>query len=336
MRFPKLLPMLLLILLGSCKTDPKPETEVANPVWSTVYRHDSILWFSLGFSDAENGLISGARLDHEGYLRGNILMKTSNSGQSWEEVPTADFPVFTDIVFLDKNVGLATAQSRIYRTLDGGTNWVKVYENSTISPEAIAFADQSNGLVTGLFGVVLKTTDGGLHWNLQPSGYHCHLGDVDMTDSNTAYATGYMNQTDHLYGAILITHDGGISWDSIPTGQLMCSSLSFPSKNAGYVFGATLSGSMLLRTSDAGISWETSIQSSFAGTAATSFIDAPRGFSVGQNGRIIRTIDYGQNWESMQSNTNASLGRIQMIDINNGYAIGIDDGSMKGVVLRYR
>lgn len=336
MRNAKLLAFLLLLLLGSCKTDPKPETEVPNPVWSTVNSQDSVLWFSLGFSDAENGLISGARLDHEGYLRGNVLLKTSNSGQSWEEVPTADFPVFTDIVFLDKNVGLATAQSSIYRTVNRGSDWLKVYENSTVNPEAISFADQNNGLVTGLFGLVLKTTDGGLHWNLQPSGYHCHLADVDMTDSNTAYAAGYMNQTDHLYGAILITHDGGISWDSIPTGQLMCSSLSFPSKNAGYVFGATLSGSVLLRTSDAGITWETSIQSSFAGTNATSFIDAPRGFSVGQNGRIIRTIDYGQNWESMESNTNAYLGRIQMIDINNGYAIGFDYESMEGVVMRYR
>lgn len=336
MRFPKLLPMLLLILLGSCKTDPKPETEVANPVWSTVYRHDSILWFSLGFSDAENGLISGARLDHEGYLRGNILMKTSNSGQSWEEVPTADFPVFTDIVFLDKNVGLATAQSRIYRTLDGGTNWVKVYENSTISPEAIAFADQSNGLVTGLFGVVLKTTDGGLHWNLQPSGYHCHLGDVDMTDSNTAYATGYMNQTDHLYGAILITHDGGSHWDSIPTGQVMCNTLSFPSKNTGYVFGTSLSAGVLLKTTDAGQTWETTIQPAFSSTFSTSFVDSPNGYAAGQNGQIIHTIDYGRNWENMESNTAASLAHIQMIDKNNGYAAGFDEVAKKGVVLRYR
>lgn len=336
MRFTKLLPLLLLLALGSCKSDPKPEIEVPNPVWSIVHSQDSIVWFSLGFYDAENGIVSGARLDHEGYLRGNILMKTGNSGQSWEEVPTTGMPVFTDIVFIDRNIALATAQNSIYRTINGGSDWTPVYVNSTAQPEAIAFADQNNGLVTGLFGLVLKTTDGGLSWNLQPSGYHCQLGDVEMTDSNTAYAAGYWNQTDHLYGAILITRDGGTHWDSIPTGQVMCNTLSFPSKNTGYVFGTSLSGAVLLKTKDAGHTWETMIQPAFNGVISTSFVDSPNGYAVGQNGQIIHTNDYGQNWENMESNTTASFHRIQMIDKNNGYAAGFDEVAKKGVVLRYR
>ena len=116
----------------------------------------------------------------------------------------------------------------------------------------------------------------------------------------------------------------------------MCSTLSFPSKNTGYIFGTSLTSGVLLKTKDAGLTWETLIKPAYSGIASTSFVDSPRGFAAGQNGQIIRTIDYGQNWESVESNTTANLFRLQMIDINNGYALGYDDASRKGVVLRYR
>src|SRR5690606_37027137 len=112
--------------------------------------------------------------------------RTTDGGTTWmamtaEEIPSA--AILSDIDALDGNTAyLITAPSAggasnngIWKTTDGGTNWVKYSATSSFSATAsfanhIYFWDANNGYsggdpVAGKFEMY-NTTDGGATWNV--------------------------------------------------------------------------------------------------------------------------------------------------------------------------
>ena len=69
---------------------------------------------------------------------------------------------------------------------------------------------QIQGLLS-VGGTILKTTDGGNHWQPQTSGTTNFLYGVSFTDVNTGTAVGFG-------GTILRTTNGGSSWDPQTSG----------------------------------------------------------------------------------------------------------------------
>src|SRR5258708_7270284 len=67
---------------------------------------------------------------------------------------------------------------------------------------AVAALDASIGLVAGVEGIILSTTDGGASWTLQLSGTGYTLWGISFVDPNTGWAVGD-------FGTILSTTDGG-------------------------------------------------------------------------------------------------------------------------------
>lgn len=82
---------------------------------------------------------------------------------------------FSDVHFFNSNEGLAIQsfpanESFIYRTVNGGVNWDTVYFNTNqYSVQRFEFVNDSVGFAYG--SVVLKTTDGGLTWSPEFSGF---------------------------------------------------------------------------------------------------------------------------------------------------------------------
>jgi len=70
---------------------------------------------------------------------------------------------------------------------------------------AAAALDPNTVVAVGGFGTILRTTDGGDSWTLQPSGTTENLFGVSFVDANTGTAVG-----DHE--TILRTDDGGDTW----------------------------------------------------------------------------------------------------------------------------
>jgi photosystem II stability/assembly factor-like uncharacterized protein len=85
----------------------------------------------------------------------------------------------------------------------------------------------------------------------------------------------------------------------------------------------------LLRTENAGATWERVSLNVPEPLFGMSFIDNKTGWVVGYKGRIIRTYDGGRNWVEQSSNTGADLFSVSFHK-NRGYAIGRD-----GLVMRY-
>ncbi|GAA4827100.1 WD40/YVTN/BNR-like repeat-containing protein [Algivirga pacifica] len=107
---------------------------------------------------------------------GGTVVYTTDAGEVWhvKQISGAESMDFRDIVaFSDKEAMVVSAGSpaRIYKTEDGGENWTLLYENNAKeiflngmefwNPQAgIAFGDPIDGKL-----FVLRTEDGGVHWD---------------------------------------------------------------------------------------------------------------------------------------------------------------------------
>ena len=68
--------------------------------------------------------------------------------------------------------------------------------------QGVSFTEASTGTAVGVFGTILRTTDGGSTWTAQDSGTTNRLLGVSFTDASTGTAVG-------SGGTILRTTDGG-------------------------------------------------------------------------------------------------------------------------------
>src|SRR5262245_23524075 len=55
---------------------------------------------------------------------------------------------------------------------------------------------------------------------------------------------------------------------------------------------------------------------------AVTFIDADRGWAVGDRGTIWHTVDGGRRWEQQNSGVSCRLEAAQFLDANNGWIVG--------------
>ncbi|NOT36807.1 MAG: T9SS type A sorting domain-containing protein [Saprospiraceae bacterium] len=151
--------------------------------WENVSPGKPNLLYDITFTNSGTGFASGS----------NILWRTDDGGNSWQEV--IDFPFerpadwIRSIMFVNKDLGFACADiGRIYRTKDGGNNWERL--NSPIQDPLfeVDFIDEKNGFITGFNGTILRTIDGGESWEIQKSPLGTeHNYSIDFVDKDHAY-----------------------------------------------------------------------------------------------------------------------------------------------------
>ncbi|MBK9099546.1 MAG: T9SS type A sorting domain-containing protein [bacterium] len=159
------------------------------------------------FIDASTGFIASAQYWGEG-CDGSIL-KTTNGGETWSEQPVQDsteWNAWHSISFSDSQNGIAVGTrcetmsgwGDIFRTTDGGVNWILAFENDFYSFffTSAASSDSNYFWVSGFDfsrgSVILFSSDNGLNWTSQiDSGlYNNSLNDICFVNSTTGWAVG--------------------------------------------------------------------------------------------------------------------------------------------------
>ncbi len=156
--------------------------------------------------------------------------------------------------------------------------------------EAVKFINQQTGIAVGAAGTIMKTTNEGLNWSVQPSPIYAYLWDVTYVDINIWIAVGVYNSSGNN-GVILRTTNGGNNW-SIVLNQSGANykGVDFPSPNAGYVVGA----GTIHKSTDQGATWV--LQPTGLGNFYTvDFYDDLIGAAAGINSLSI-TTNGGVNW----------------------------------------
>ncbi len=150
---------------------------------------------------------------------------------------------------------------------------------------AVAFANDSRGWVVGN-GVILATTDGGLHFAAQYRG-PLDLTGIQALNANDAVA--------YSRNAILITKNGGRAWSEVRQSGLALIQADFTSPTTGFaVRGARNSfGGSLFRTPDGGRVWRP--VHGVSGVTAVTFSGPSVGWASDGN-TVYRTIDGGAVW----------------------------------------
>jgi photosystem II stability/assembly factor-like uncharacterized protein len=302
-----------------------------------------------------------------------FIVHTNDGGITWEPLPIPEerndgyHYNFRDVYFIDALTGyFCDDKGGIFKTLNGGYNWIRVYQHlPRRNIQSVFFNDSLNGWAVGNYLPLFKTTDGGDTW---------------IKDSSIVTVNGENHQeisfVDSLNGWIMNTYDfykttnGGTTWeeiiiDSVNDGQqlgglyhielqvydnqylwLSTSWGVYSSSDSGntwsmifdeiifdgiyfldLVNGYATKSRKYYKTTDAGLSWHD--QTFFITEKdlnGVDFIDEQTGWAVGYDGTILHTTNGGEVWQPQTSGSNNHLYDVKFWNGNLGYIVADNGG----------
>ena len=240
-------------------------------------------------------------------------LRTLDGGSTWTSgsVPGAGSVHFYTIAAIDSEIAYFSGydmelnETRIYKTLDGGNNWMLQYQNGETGAfiNSIAFWNDSAGLavsdaVDSSF-IILRTVDGGENW--------------DQVDTENIPAP--------LTGEFAGFADGGGTSLSMAGDKYAWFGTAYDVESDDPI--------RVFRSSDQGLSWEvseTNLTSSgvYHGITSMTFIDSLSGFAGSSNypweetvgtprTTLVKTTDGGKTWESVNSFPSVDVGTLAII-----------------------
>lgn len=261
------------------------------------------------------------------------LYSTKDGGKSWRTKIEPSNKGSYDFDFIDSLIGYSHYESGIYKTVDGGSNWVKVY---SFSPNpypslSIFFMNASQGWIVFDRGRIIHTSDGGLSWNEQKSNTDQPLFDIEFVDDKHGWIVGEK-------GVILRTNNSGENWENIEIfdAEFDIVKVDFTNPLNGWIVGKWFSDLFgpVLHTTDGGDSWNViEFEENFHGGNDIEFLDENIGWMLGYYNTtyysgavyLYQTIDGGNNWEKRVLPGQLCCGpdyQIDFISGNEGWLIG--------------
>ena len=229
-------------------------TRDGGEIWEAQASGTRHLLSGIHFVDAENGWAVG---------EWGTILHTADGGQHWETQQTGEDVMLNGLYFLDAARGWAVGEfGTMLFTGDGGRTWARrggeidieitqrvrgeALTIKDLSLYAVYFANDLEGWIAGIDGVMFRTADGGESWEILTPATERSLFDVEVR-GRRGWAVG--NE-----GTFLISTDGGLTWRQrpfIPTTYWLYR-VSFLTPELGYAVGAH---GTAFRTEDGGKNW---------------------------------------------------------------------------------
>jgi photosystem II stability/assembly factor-like uncharacterized protein len=210
----------------------------------------------------------------------NQLVSTHDAGASFA-IKTLPTSILSDVFFVDSTVAYAVGKS-VWKTIDGGDNWTKLYDfPASTGYNSLFFESEQKGWIIKKEGVY-KTINGGLDWQVVNTdtinlGYG---GSIFFLNSDTGYISN--NYT------IQKTVDGGVSWNKIFSCAYTTNiyhDIHFVSDNVGYI----TDGPRIFKTIDGGNTWTKEVVlASSSSLIELHFTDSNHGWACGSKGTILK------------------------------------------------
>jgi photosystem II stability/assembly factor-like uncharacterized protein len=291
----------------------------------SFYKAGSAQWFSQA-SGTENNLRCISFVNaNTGYICGDdVLLKTTNAGINWIKTDFAGF--WNSIYFINSSTGFLCGENgKILKTTNEGANWIQLNSGVNTNLTSIRFTNENTGYVTGWFKTLLVTTNGGNTFS-NPFGSAYYMWRQTFVLNNYIFLVG-------SEGALFRSSNSGASWDSLYIGMPnSLSSVHFFENGNGFVFGCCgaffrahqfgdhwmhdtvyltqgwaledcfFSGNTgwsvgelgsIVRTTDAGISWESLPSNTQSALKSVKFVNNMTGWAAGFDGVILKTTNGG-------------------------------------------
>lgn len=175
---------------------------------------------------------------------------------------------------------------------------------------AVHFADAQNGWIGGSVQTILKTTNGGMSWNLQYTGAPWDtIFSISFVNSSLGWAAG-------SNGKVIQSIDGGNNWTNRNvSSDVQIKYIRFTSAQNGWIVGTDV-----LHTTDGGQNWESVILSSPNEFVTGCFLDSLHGWLADTAG-IFRTINGGATFQRYEIDTSRLITHMKFGSQQTGYMI---------------
>jgi photosystem II stability/assembly factor-like uncharacterized protein len=287
------------------------------------------------YLDATHGWVAEAAGSSKACVDHVVIFSTVDGGQTWQE--SAPIPVAvksaTDEIWLPDYLPMGHSLDFV----DRQHGWLVIQTGP---------ANMLGGVNPGV-GALYRTTDGGLHWTVEPTNLDlaavglgsgdsaCWVnGGVSFISSDTGWMQFLCPGMHGSEAALLVTHDGGTSWHlQLLAGNAACGYCEsdlpvFFDARHGIVTAQSPSIG-LLATSDGGVTWS---PRSLPPTADfVDFVDPNNGWATDGTPpavaqpvaiKLYHTSDGGKTWTSIDANLphpTQGSSPLYFVDANNGF-----------------
>ncbi|HEX2788130.1 MAG TPA: YCF48-related protein [Ignavibacteria bacterium] len=258
---------------------------------------------------------------------------STNSGVDWITNYLDVNSDLTSVEFLNSQTGFITSNiSKIYRTINGGYNWISMNIGESMIYKDIKFFDSNLGILIGE-KEIYKTINGGLNWNLLTTYPHNYtLNKIAFSNDSTIYICGTKSPSGigANTGVILKSSNRGESWLESNAGTVLFS-IKFISNNNIICLGI----GKVYKSTDNGLSWINKLNADGVYMYDVEFFDSSNGYLIGYNsGNVyfLKTINGGDNWgagPSLPMSTSVTNHTIKKVNETIGYITG-----PKGLILK--
>lgn len=244
-----------------------------------------------------------------------FTLSYSQSNSQWVNLNMGNgFNIF-DFSFPNAQTGYICGYGGLFKkTTNGGNNWINMsFPTTQFNMNAVHFFNASTGLLSSDSDTIYRTSNGTNNWSEK-----IYIGiavfDFQFFDSLNGFAAGN--------NRFAKTTNGGLNW-TVSTIQTI-GQIFFINQNTGWTLANIPAGSNILKTTDAGTTWQ--IQHStnnFRIIYDIFFIDENTGYTSGYRHNILKTTNGGLNWISQNDEASAQgLYSIYFINANSGWAVG--------------
>lgn len=252
------------VLFGDASFISKDEGWAVGVAGTVIHTSDGgKTWKSLNSGIGKDLLSVFFLDDRRGWAVGEYgtIIHTDDGGITWATQLEPVDKSYNGVFFVDQNTGWVIGENgTILHTEDGGKSWAPqeckefaadVKASGWDRPESalygIFFRDRDNGWLTGMDGVIIKTTDGGKNWSKVPSGTDKPIYSI-LIRGTKGWAVGSK-------GVYLMSNDGGNTWLLKPKAvktKYWLRQIAFCNDKEGFIVGAT--GTVAI-TKDGGNTW---------------------------------------------------------------------------------
>jgi photosystem II stability/assembly factor-like uncharacterized protein len=325
----------LMLLIGCGKA-------IAPGSWQPVKMEVANTYYELNFISPQVGWLTGWFEKGPEETEGWEILQTRNGGQTWEKLANQAENRLQYVYFINEQLGWGlTLDKDIVHTTDGGQTWavqrkagkvnVKYFYKNPQSPTEIPdplaivrFIGPNSGWAWGggtrrekeyeKAGLFLRTEDGGQTWQSIPYPFENELKTVFFVDPKNGWAAD-------TKAGLYKTVDGGQNWTKQPDDlqRPSINGIFFLNPAAGWVVGDSYVGI----TADGGQTWKR-IKLKNRYLYDVNFIDANRGWAVGDKNTILSTTDGGVYWQPADSGLDdaATFTRVKFFADQSGWVAG--------------
>jgi photosystem II stability/assembly factor-like uncharacterized protein len=239
-----------------------------------------------------------------------LIIISTDYGETWATIQSGTDKNFWNIQFITEQIGWLVGEgSSAFKTTDSGDTWINQPTPLSGYPYwDVSFLDTSFGYICTNSGLILRTLNGGLNWDVKQAGDNYGLYTISAVTRTKATAIGFPGK--HVY-----TSDGGENWEFITY---------LGDESYNMVFLDTLKGFATniingYETTNGGRNW--AVRFDMKPGNNITFADDETGFIVGNELTIEKTTNIGQSWN--RAIINDDFTDVFFTDEDNGWFIGL-------------